>query len=248
MRNLTPVAVASALLMAASLAWTVHGVVARPVIEPPNLVLAVVSMWVATVASVAGMLVARGRWARRLGVAVGTGHAVLAILGGDGPVWYVAVALSAMAVVSVAGPWLNGIVRSLPAASGPPTRAVLVPLVLVGVPFVLAVADPPPLPSGFVGFGALAAAFWYIRAFPGAVAAVRVGWPLLAVTLAWPLGVLGGIVSAVTAVVVLVMAWHPSVARAVHPLDRATLVPIPPELAPKDILDAAGLDNRGRRR
>lgn len=249
MKDLSAVAVASSLLLAASLAWTVHAAVADAPLHPGNLVLVTVALWTATVASVAGMLVARSRWARRLGVLVGVAQAVVAVVSDAGPVWWVAVSLSALAALAIAGPWLNGIVRSLPAASGPPARAVALPLVLVAVPFAVGVTDPSPLPGSIVGYGALASAFWYIRALPGAVVTVRIGWPLLALATAWPLGWLGGTVTVLAAVGVAMLAWDRSVARAVRPLiGKGTLVPIPPELAPREILDAAGLDDRGRAR
>jgi hypothetical protein len=52
-----------------------------------------------------------------------------------------------------------------------------------------------------------------------------------------------------TALVVLAMAWHPEVKVAFHPpRETGRVFPIPPELAPKEILDAADLDERGRPR
>ena len=249
MKDSAALAVPSTLLLLASLAWTVVAVGGDTRLEGVTLVLVVAPVWVATVAAIAGMLVARSRWARRLAVAVGVSHAALALSMGQGPLWWAGVATSAAAMVSVAGPWLNGIVRGLPSASGPPPRAVLVPLALVGVPFVVGMADPPPVAAAVAGFTALVAAFWYIRALPGAVVAVRVLWPATALVTAWPMGLPGGVVTALCAAGVAALAWDGSVSRAVHPLERpGTVVPIPPELVPKEILDAAGLDDRGRRR
>lgn len=244
-----PVVVTSLLLLVASSLWTVVAGLDGFGVAPSNLVMVTLSMWTATVAAVTGMLVARSRWARRLALVVCGGQAILAVLSAADGWWVAGLTVSGVAAVAVAGPWLTGLVRSLPAAAGPPARAVLVPLLLVGVPFALGLADPQPIVGGVVGFGALGGAFWFIRALPGALVVVRVGWPILALAGAWPMGMPATAVSIAAAVAVAVTAWHRSVATAVHPLvERGTVVPIPPELAPKDVLDAAGLDERGRPR
>src|SRR5690606_13229207 len=75
------------------------------------------------------------------------------------------------------------------------------------------------------------------------------GWPLLAVALAVTLGFPAGIVAAAYGVAIGAIAWHSSVRTSLHPLvESGTRVPIPPELAPKEVLDAADIDDRGRPR
>lgn len=207
------------------------------------------SLWTATVVSLTGMLVARARWARRLGVTVATGHGVVALLTPVDVWWVVAAALSAVTAIAIAGPWLDGIVRGRAAASGPPARAVLIPLVLIWTPFGLGAAFADGLAAIVTGLAALVTAFWFIRTLPGALPVVRIAWPLAAIALAIPLGWPAGAVAAVSGVTVAVLAWDGSVRNAVHPLvERGSRVAIPPELAPKEILDAADLDDRGRPR
>jgi hypothetical protein len=51
------------------------------------------------------------------------------------------------------------------------------------------------------------------------------------------------------ALAVLILAWHPSVKVSFHPpREVGSVFPIPPELAPSEIREAAHLDERGRAR
>lgn len=239
----------SVLLIASTGAWTVV-MALDPAPRPAVAVIGIaVSVWTATVASIAGMVVSRSRWARRTALAVTAGQAVLAVIWPVGNWWAAAAVASVGTALAVGGPWLNGIVRSLPAASGPPYRAVLIPLFLIAVPFFLGVAGSPEMLAPVAWLGALLTAFWFIRVLPGALGVVRVAWPALALSLAWPLGLPTGAVLAACGVILAALSWHGSVTTAVRPLvRRGSIVPIPPELVPKDVLDAAHLDERGRPR
>jgi hypothetical protein len=63
------------------------------------------------------------------------------------------------------------------------------------------------------------------------------------------MGSWGGFTSAALGVLVAALAWDSSVRTAFHPPREAgSAYPIPPELAPKEILDEAGIDDRGRRK
>ena len=76
---------------------------------------------------------------------------------------------------------------------------------------------------------------------------VRLIWPLAAVGLAFTQWLAPAIVSVVSGIAVAVLAWHPSVAVAFHPpREVGTVYPIPPELAPREVLDSADLDEHGR--
>ncbi|MEX2652511.1 MAG: hypothetical protein WD473_08735, partial [Acidimicrobiia bacterium] len=100
-----------------------------------------------------------------------------------------------------------------------------------------------------VGLTAPLAALWYSRVLPGGLYAVRIIWPLITIGLALLQPAPVAIVSVVTAIVVLAMAWRPEVEVAFHPpRETGRGYPIPPELVPKEILDAAELDEKGRRR
>ncbi len=239
----------SVLLIASTGAWTAV-MALDPARRPASAVIGIaVSLWTASVASIAGMVVSRSRWARRTALAVTAGHAALAVIWPVNNWWAAAAILSVGTALAVGGPWLNGIVRSLPAASGPPSRAVLIPLFLISVPFLLGVAGADGVWALLAWLGALLTAFWFIRALPAALVLVRVAWPLLALACSWPLGLPSGAVLATCGVILAVLSWHGSVTTAVRPLvRRGSIVPIPPELAPKDVLDAAKLDERGRPR
>lgn len=243
------VTLASSGLLLTTAAWTVVLATATSVRSELAIVLIALSLWTATVVALAGMLVARARWARRLGLAVTAAQGALALLIPPGAWWGIALILSAITAVSLGGPWLDGIIRGRPSASGPPTRAVLLPLVLIGVPYLLGYSDAAGLEALIVAVTALLTAFWFIRTLPGALAAVRVIWPALTLGLALSLGWPVGVTAAAASVAVAALAWHSSVRNAVHPLiETGSRVAIPPELAPREILDAADIDDSGRPR
>lgn len=242
-------AIISALLIAATGTWTLVLGRGLPARDDSAIILIALSLWVATVASVTGMLVVRGRWARRLGLAVTGGHALVSLVAPTDAFWGAAAVLSAGTAVAIAGPWLDGHIRARPAASGPPTRAVLVPLILVSVPLAAGLTGGGGVIGLVVGWGALVAAYWFIRVLPGALVVVRVVWPAFALATAWPLGWPAGAVVVALSGVVTVIAWHSSIrASVVSLVERGSVVPIPPELAPPEILDAADIDDRGRPR
>lgn len=243
------VTVTSSGLLLTTAAWTVVLATATSERSELGTVLIALSLWAATVVSLTGMLVARARWARRLGLAVTAAQGALALLISPDVWWGLALVLSAVTAVSLGGPWLDGIIRGRPSASGPPTRAVLLPLVLIGVPYLLGYVDASGLEALVVAVTALLTAFWFIRTLPGALAAVRVVWPALTLALAATMGWQAGVTAAGAAVAVATLAWHSSVRNAVHPLiETGSRVAIPPELAPREILDAADIDDSGRPR
>ncbi|MFP3913885.1 MAG: hypothetical protein ACLFWM_03350, partial [Actinomycetota bacterium] len=152
------------LLLSASL-WTVL-LAADPPRDDLAVILMSASLWATTVISLTGMLVARARWARRLGIVVTGGHGAVAILLTPGLWWGVGMILSAATALALSGPWLDGYIRGRPSAAGPPTRAVLVPLVLAGVPFALGWAGADNVPGAALAASAWVAAFWFIRTLP----------------------------------------------------------------------------------
>jgi hypothetical protein len=100
-----------------------------------------------------------------------------------------------------------------------------------------------------VGLSAPGASFLYSRVLPGGLVAIRLGWPLLALVMAPLLGLYAGAFVATIAVIVDIAAWDRSVKASYHPPQEVgTTYPIPPELAPGEILDAADIDEKGRPR
>lgn len=210
-----------------------------------------VDLLVLTAVALAGMLVAGGRWARRLAVAVaGAGAALAVALPADG-LWTAALAFSAGAVVGLVGTGMKGVVRERPAAAGPPTAAVVLPLVLLTVPGLVGTSRPDGLGSAdwTVAAVAVLTAGVYAKAAPGALLLSRVVAPVALVAGGILGGLPGGAVAVAAGVAVAAVAWTPAVRVAVRPLvEPGSRVLIPAELTPAEILDAAGLDERGRPR
>ena len=204
----------------------------------------------ATIAFV-GMIVVGGRWALRTSLATVVGGLLIAVIRPVDSIWLVALGASIAAGVLLFLPIVTESVRKLPSATGPPSRAVLLTLLLVSAPFTIGLAswDRPTLASVVVGLSAPLAAFWYSRVLPGGLYTVRIVWPTIALGLAAFQTLPVALVSTITAVAVLVLAWHRDVEVAFHPpREPGRVFPIPPELAPPEILDAAQVDERGRPR
>ncbi len=237
-------------LLAALLATGVVVTAPGPWQRPAAVLLAGDLIVMGTVALV-GMVLGRSRWARRLGIGVSAAGLAVATAAGSGVLWRVTVFASAVALGALTGPWLKGWVRERPAALGPPAVAVNLEVLLLAVPGLVGAA-------GFDGLGvagtvgalaALPVALWYGRTGPGAVVAVRVLFPAAAVATGLADRSPAGVALAVLGAVCAALAWTPGARLAARPLTRRERpVPIPPELTPPEVLEAAGLDDRGRRR
>ncbi len=241
----------SAAPLLAAVTWTVVLIVDAGPFVPTSVLLIGIGLLGMATASVVGIVVVGGRWARRLGLVVVGASALLALVRPIDPLWFLGLGATALAGASLFSPSVLAGIRKLPAATGPPERAVLVPLVLIGAPFILGIAsnDAAPWVTLTVGVAAPIAAFAYARVLSAGLLAVRVLWPALAITLAIPMGSWGGFTSVALGVLVLALAWDSSVRTAFHPpKEVGSAYPIPPELAPKEILDEAGIDDRGRRK
>lgn len=234
----------------ATLAWTVALIVdPTPLEAAPALLTAIGLVIMSTVATV-GMVAVGGRWAHRLGLAVLGLTVVLALFRPIDVMWVLAVGLTAIALVALLSPALTGSIRKLPSASGPPPRAVAPALVLLAAPAILGMLgnDAETWALVIVALSAPVVALLYSRVIPGGLIAVRFVWPVLAVALAPWLGLWAGAVAITLALTVAFAAWHESVKASYHPpRETGTSYAIPPELAPPEILDAAEIDDRGRR-
>ncbi len=245
------VSLASATPLLAALLWVTALVVDPDPLAPGSVLLIGVGLLGLASVAVVGMIVTGGRWARRTGLVVTALTAVIAVVRPIDPIWVVALAATAVSGFAMFSGSVTGSIRKLPAATGPPRRAVLVPIILIGFPFCLGLAawNEPTTGAMTVGLSAPIAALWYARVLPGGLLAVRVLWPALAIGLSITLGVRPGAVSLAGGLLVAVLAWHPSVKHAFHPpREVGTSFPIPPELAPREVLDAAKLDERGQPR
>ncbi len=229
--------------------WTIALIVDSGPFDGISVFLICISLLGMATTSVVGIVVVGGRWARRLGLVVVGATALLAVVRPIDSFWIIGLAATSLAGAALFMPSLTTGVRKLPAAVGPPPRAVLVSLTLLGTPLVLGVTQSGSAPWAtlVVGLTAPLAGFAYSRVLPGGLLAVRILWPVLAIGAAIPMGWPGGLISAGLGALVAALAWDPSVKTAFHPpREVGSSYPIPPGLAPKEILDEAGIDDRGK--
>ena len=202
-------------------------------------------------AGVVGMVLVGGRWAQRLTLSAQGATLVIAALRPLDIWWVIALAMTVAAVVSVlVGPIWTGF-RKLPSATGPPQRSVLVMVMLLATPALMGLVsyEGTTVATMIVGLSGPLVAFWYSRVLPGGYYVLRLGWPAIAIGLAFGQESVAAVASAALGTAVTVAAWHPSVRVAFYPpRQRGATFPIPPELAPAEILGAADIDDRGKPR
>lgn len=233
----------------AALVWVAALVVEPGPLAPMSLLLVAIGLLATATVGMVGITLIGARWAHRLSVTAVAATFLLAVLRPIDAFWWVGMAMGLIAAVSLFSPPLIAGIRRLPAAAGPPWRAVLIPLLLIGFPFVMGVAagDSPTVATAIVGLTAPVAALWFSRVLPGGLVAVRALWPGLAALLALFQPLRPAAAAILGAAGIASLAWHSSVKVAFHPpRERGTVVPIPPELAPGEVLDAARLDDQGR--
>lgn len=238
---------ASSLL--AALVWTIALVVDGEPFTPAGVVLIGLGMLLTATVATVGMVVVGGRWAHRLAFTALALTLVLAALRSVDAMWFAGIVATALSVVALLSITVTSKIRKLPGASGPPPRAVLPPLILLVAPAALGFTGNEAASWALlvVGVSAPVAAFLYSRVLPGGLVVIRVVWPLLGIALAPALGWVAGTLASVIALSVAVIAWDGSVKASYHPPQEAgSTFPIPPELAPREILDAARIDEKGK--
>lgn len=219
--------------------------------QPMPALLASGGLLVLTVVAVAGLLIARSRWARPVLAGCSLAWLGVCAVGAPSPVWAVTVAAASASLAGVTGPWLGRWVRRRPSASGPSPLVTTLLLSLAAAPAATGLASP----SG-VHAAVFTWAWWCPmvavalgRGAVGSLASARVITPALALGAAAMAALPGGIVAPLVAVLPTALAWRREVRIAVAPVapERVDPVPFPPELVPPEVLAAAGLDDRGRR-
>lgn len=198
-----------------------------------------------------GMLVASSRWGRWMV----TGVTVLGPVFGVGVpanAWWIAtLVVSGLALTALAGTVTSGLVRKLPAADGPTPRVVGFTLALLALPLMVATVSPEGLgtPEWLMIAVASLAAGLYAKAAPFAMVVVRGVVPVLALVAMALSGLPRGLLWSAMGLAVAAFAWTKEARVAVRPLvEEGRSVPMLPEMVPSDILEAAGLDERGRPR
>lgn len=206
----------------------------------------ILSVTVAVVAIVAGA----SRWGHRLGLGLAMSMIALGVIVPLALPTIIAMLLAGLAVVGLNASGVASLIRQRPPADGPPAKAVILSLAMLTSPILWAVVSPDGLStSAMIAIAVIWSALAiYARATPGALLIARYISPLALLTLAAvDRSFTGGLIG-LTAFGLAALAWTVDARIAVNPLaEPGTTVPIPPELAPRDILDAAGLDDRGRR-
>lgn len=201
--------------------------------------------------AIVGSLVGAARWAVGLGVGLAGVLAVPAVVHPMNAAWVVMVATAGLALAGLAGTGLRAVVRQRPPADAPPPKATALVLGTLASPIVVAGLQPDGVTAvdWLLTAAAVALAAWYTRAHPMALWATRLVLPVLAATAAFVVPLPQAVAGVVFFALLTWLAWTKDARVAVIPLAApGRSVPIPAELAPEDILDAAGLDARGRRK
>lgn len=235
--------------LGAALAWVVTLLVDPGPFPQSSTVLIGVGLLAISTTAVVGLVVTGARWAHRLAMVSVAGTLAIATLRPIDTVWWLGLVLSAAAAAVIFLPSVTAGVRKLPSADGPPPAAVIPPLALLASPLLVGLfsSGAPPLAALIVGLSAPLFAYFYTRVLPGGLWGVRLLWPLLALWVSPALGVPAGVVTALLAIVIAGFAWRPEVKASYHPpREVGSTFPIPPEMTPPEVLDAAHIDETGK--
>lgn len=170
---------------------------------------------------VAGLLLSRGRWSRRMALAIG--FAVVATAALTSP-WSIAslaaMSLGALAILGTTGRWLDGWIRQRPSADGPGPRVMALVLGLIGLVPAVALAQPDDITTwhGLLAGAGIFFGWAYSRAEVWALWAVRLGLPLLAVPALLRTPIAGAIFLGAGILVLTALAWTKEARLAVQPL------------------------------
>lgn len=231
----------------AVLVWVLALVIDPGVYTPGSVALIGVGwLLLATVATV-GMVIVEARWARRTLVAVLATTLLVSLLRPLDPVAMAGLAATAAGLIVLLSP---GVIpgRRLPSAAGPPEKAVVMILAGLSAPLALGlVPAEPALWTPWLAAIAPVSVFLYSRRVVGGLALTRYGLAAVTVAAAFLVPPPHAVVALLVAATVTVLAWTASVSVAFRPpVETGSAYPIPPELTPKEILEEARIDERGR--
>ncbi|MFQ5966790.1 MAG: hypothetical protein ACE5MI_04150 [Acidimicrobiia bacterium] len=227
------------LVMASATYWSLLFTFApSPMDRGAATLLALDLLAVATV-SVAGIVIPRSVWARRLAIGVVTAPVAGLFALGLGWATGSATVLSGIALLSLVGPWLGTYIGSLPRSTAPPAAAVVLALALLIEPGWIALASYQGLSPGLwaLAVACFLLAWTYGRALRPALMFLRFGLlpATLVAVLASPL-LVAAAASAYSAGA-MGLAWTRDARRAVAPPEAVTgtVVPIPITRLPEDV-------------
>ncbi len=206
-------------------------------------------MVVTGLTATAGILLARARWAGRLGAAIA---AAWIAVGAGHPGWAgtVVIAVGGATLAATLGPWLGTWLRRLPTTGGVPPVAVALLVTLLVTPAALGAASGDAVhPAAWALAGwSLVAVLLVGRVAPGALLMTRLVHPVACVVTAVITGGPVGGIALASGAIVAALAWRRDLGRSLAPLlqPAGAVHRIPPELAPAAVLHAAGTDESGR--
>lgn len=238
-------------VVAATLGAASFLVFGRVDIHPASARLAAAGLVIYAGVVVAGLGVARARWAQR------SGWLVAAVAGGvvaaGRPIdawWWIVLVLAGTAALSLqlrpVTEWIATVDRRVPI----PTAAVVLMLMLVAVPFVVGVIHLDSLPPTALAAAlvTLALGWAYSQAHVWALWILRFGLPVLGLGWVWGARWWGALAGGLLGLVALATAWRAGALLAAQPLEPRKVVarPILAELAPEDVRRVARVDERGK--
>lgn len=225
MHRVTAPNVASALLAASSVSFSVALIVGPDPFATGSALLLVTGVWLYTLIAIAGILLVGAPWARWLGL--GTTIAALvftAITGFESGLAIVAIGIGLAAVAGLAGPWLTLWLRQQ-AGTGPEPKATALPLVALGAPVVAGIAAWHGLTVGVAIAAVLGpvAAWGYARSDGWGLWVLRIAYPLTTAIAAFQLEAPGAALVFAHGLAVAVLAWSKAASRA----QRSIAGPLP---------------------
>ncbi len=234
--------------MTAVLLWVLALILEPGIYSPGSALLIGVGWLILTTTATVGIVLVGGRWAKNTLLGVLATTLPVAVSRPLDLVSWIALAFTATAAVILLTPQQTRLVRKLPSAAGPPPKAVFVTLAAAALPLALGLVPTEPNAAVFVmATAGVVSSFAYSRTIPGGLLLMRYGLPLLALTLAFFMNLPHAVVAIATTVAISAVALSSDVAVAFRPLiEKGTTYAIPPELAPREIRDGAGIDDRGK--
>lgn len=213
-------ALVAALVATAGTATTLHLAIAPDPFAGSAAAVIALGILLHTTISVTGLLIVRGRWARRLAATtVGVDLYVVAVSGMGAAAWIALVAALA-ALGGLAGRWLDGWFRLRPSATGPDPKAVVLVLGLLSLVPAVGFASPSGLETthGVLGAAGVLLGWAYSKAQVWSLWATRLALPPIALLAAlaspWP----GALFLALLVAALTWLAWTGEAMLAVSPL------------------------------
>lgn len=213
-------ALVAAFVVLAGTATTLHLAIAPDPFAGSAAAVIAVGILLHTTISVTGILIVRGRWARRLAAAtIGLDLYVVAVSGMGVAAW-VALVAALTALGGLSGRWLDGWFRMRPSATGPDPKAVVLALGLLGLVPAVGIASPSGLETahGVLGAAGVLLGWAYSKAQVWSLWATRLGLPLVSLPAVLASPWQGGVFLAVLVAVLTWLAWSREAMLAVSPL------------------------------